>query len=120
MLFIHRVSSLALGYGEVGLSACYSEIRLLASADTNRRSGAGRLVFRLVSFLAPHLEGLHGLCAEKNLGGLLALFGSEGDLLIDEVIVEAYGSGILAVVGIVYLVKTCPVDGTETHGAGLA
>lgn len=47
-------------------------------------------------------------------------FGGECDFAVDEAIVEAGGRGLLLGVGEVDAIEASPVDGAETHGAGLA
>ena len=45
---------------------------------------------------------------------------TEGQLLIDKIVVETYSGRVLTVVGVVDVIQMGPVDGTQTHGARLA
>ena len=40
--------------------------------------------------------------------------------MVNEVVIKPYCRGILAVVAVEYPVEACPINGTKTHGTGLA
>ena len=78
------------------------------------------LILRFLVVLFPHAESLQCLLAQQRQHGFVAVGGLERYFVVDKVVVEANGGGILAVVGIIDLVDACPIDGTQTHGAWLA
>ena len=78
------------------------------------------LIFGFSIALLPHLKGQEGLVAQQRVHGFVAMVGGESYLAVDEVVVEVDGGSIVTVVGIINGVEVCPINGTQTHRAGLA
>ena len=76
------------------------------------------LIFYLVDLRSPQFESPDGFFAKQYFRRQLAGRGWQSQFVVDERIVEIDALGIQLVVGIVNLVQTGPIDGSQAHGAG--
>ena len=78
------------------------------------------LIIYFVNHAAPYVECHYGFVVKQLCVFYLSIFGVEAYFVVDKRVVEVDILGICFGVAVINFVEVCPVDGSQTHGTGLA